>query len=106
MIGILKSFGTSNQKISKIFFYVSIKITIKGILYGNLIAIIILFIQNKFEIIKLNPESYFVNKLPLEFPFEKIIQVNILSLILIQFALIIPLLIINRLKPAKILYIK
>ena len=73
----------------------------KGILYGNLIAIIILFFQNKFEIIKLNPESYFVKKLPFEFPLEKIIQVNILSLILIQFALIIPLLIITRLKPTK-----
>ena len=106
MIGILKSFGTNNQRISKIFFYISLKITMKGILYGNLIAIIILFFQNKFEIIKLNPESYFVKKLPFEFPLEKIIQVNILSLILIQFALIIPLLIITRLKPTKILYIK
>lgn len=106
MIGILKSFGTKNKQIAKIFFYISIKITIKGILYGNTIALIIFYIQNKFEIIKLNPESYFVKTLPIVYPLEKIIQINIISLIFIQIALIIPFLIITKLKPSKILYLK
>tara|TARA_B100001250_G_C19552436_1_gene679633 strand:- start:404 stop:766 length:363 start_codon:yes stop_codon:yes gene_type:complete len=106
MIGILKSFGSKNKQIGKIFLYRSLNITLKGMLLGNIIALTICYIQKKWEIIKLDPDSYFVNKIPIEFPWETIIQVNILSLILIQIAIIIPYYKITKLKPAKILKIK
>ena len=41
MIGILKSFGTKNKQIGKIFLYRSINITLKGMLSGNIIALIL-----------------------------------------------------------------
>jgi len=106
MIGILKSFGAKNLQIGKIFLYRSINITLKGMLLGNIIGLTICYIQKKIEIIKLNPDSYFVNQIPISFPWENIIQVNILSLILIQLAIIIPYYKITTLKPAKILKIK
>ena len=106
MIGILKSFGTKNKQIGKIFLYRSINITLKGILSGNIIALTLCYIQKKWKIIQLNPDSYFVNQIPIDFPWETIIQVNILSLILIQIAIIIPYYKITKFKPAKILKIK
>ena len=106
MIGVLKSFGTKNTQIGRIFLYRSLYITLKGMVLGNSIGLSVCYIQNKFEIIKLNPDSYFVNKIPIHFPWETIIQVNILSLVLIQLAIIIPYYKITKLKPAKILKIK
>ena len=106
MIGILKSFGAKNTQIGKIFLYRSVYITLKGMTLGNSIGLGICYIQKKIEIIHLNPDSYFVNKIPIHFPWETIIQVNILSLILIQLAIIIPYYKITKLKPAKILKIK
>ena len=106
MIGILKSFGAKNMQIGKIFLYSSVYITLKGMALGNSIGLGICYIQKKFEIIKLNSDSYFVNKIPIHFPWETIIQINILSLILIQLAIIIPYYKITKLKPAKILKIK
>ena len=105
MIGILKSFGANNFQIGKIFIYRSIIITLKGILLGNIIGLTICYIQKKFQVIKLNPDSYFVNQIPINFPWENIIQVNVLSLILIQLAIIIPYYKITKLQPAKILKI-
>ena len=101
-----KSFGTKNTQIGKIFLYRSMHITLKGMALGNSIGLSICYIQKKFEIIKLNPDSYFVNKIPIHFPWEAIIQVNILSLILIQLAIIIPYYKITKFKPVKILKIK
>ena len=106
MIGILKSFGTKNMQIGKIFLYRSINITLKSIFLGNIIGLSICLIQKEFNIIQLNPESYFVNTIPVLFPWETIIQINILAFILIQFAILIPYYKITKLETAKILKIK
>ena len=106
MIGILKSFGTKNMQIGKIFLYRSINITLKSIFLGNIIGLSICLIQKEFNIIELNPESYFVNTIPVLFPWETIIQINILAFILIQFAILIPYYKITKLETAKILKIK
>ncbi|MFY7739009.1 MAG: ABC transporter permease, partial [Flavobacterium sp.] len=61
MIGILKSLGSDNWSIRKIFLYNSFYLILRGLFWGNTIGIGLLLIQKKFEIIKLNPESYYVN---------------------------------------------
>ena len=48
MIGILKSMGANNNLIRKIFLYKGADIIIKGLLYGNIIFFIIVFIQTLF----------------------------------------------------------
>ena len=76
MIGILKSLGSTRNSIRKIFIYNSWSISIKGIILGNLIGLFLCILQNEFQIISLNPDSYFVNTLPISFDITKIVLIN------------------------------
>jgi lipoprotein-releasing system permease protein len=63
MIGILKALGANNWSIRKIFLYNASYLILRGLLWGNGIGIAILLLQ-KFGIIKLNPENYYVDQAP------------------------------------------
>ncbi len=105
MIGTLKSFGCSNASIMKIFLYNSSKLSIKGMLAGNAIGLLLCLIQQKTHIISLNPNSYFVDYLPIIINIEFILCINLIIFILIQISIIAPYYIIKKLSPATILKI-
>ena len=105
MIGTLKSYGCSNYSILKIFLYNSIKISLTGIISGNLIAIILCFIQQKTRIIELDSASYFVNYLPIYLDLKCIILINIITFLTIQISIITPYYVIKKLTPNKVLNI-
>ena len=106
MIGILKSFGTNDFKILKIFYYRAVNIVLKGILYGNCIGLFICIIQKKLKIIKLDSSSYFVNEIPIFFDFNSIFLSNFLILCLIPIAIMIPYFKISKLTLSNSLKIK
>ena len=106
MIGVLKSFGCSNNSILKIFLYNSFIIAVKSLFIGNIIGISLCLIQDRTQMIKLNPESYFVNYLPIEINYEWILIINILMVIMIQISLIIPFFVIKKLPASNILKIE
>tara|TARA_Y100000994_G_C15701705_1_gene445385 strand:+ start:4080 stop:5177 length:1098 start_codon:yes stop_codon:yes gene_type:complete len=105
MIGVLKSYGCSNYSILKIFLYNSWKITIKGIIIGNIIGVIICLIQEKTQIIKLDSASYFVNYLPIYLDISLILFMNIITFLIIQISIILPYFIIKNITPSNILKI-
>jgi lipoprotein-releasing system permease protein len=101
MIGILKAIGASNKFISKIFIYQAGIIVSKGLLWGNIFGILICLLQYYFGIIKLNPESYFLDKMPVNFDLILLILINVGFFILIMAALLIPSNLSSRIEPAK-----
>ena len=106
MIGVLKSFGGSNFRIVKIFFYRSINVVCKGLFFGNFFGLLVCGVQKKFKIIKLNPESYFVNEIPIFFDFYSIFLSNLLIFVLIPIAIIVPYIKISKLSISNSLKIK
>ena len=64
MIGILSSLGANEASLSKIFMYHGINIILKGMIPANIFFIIISIIQNKFKLIKLNPNDYYTDSVP------------------------------------------
>ncbi len=64
MIGILSSLGANEASLSKIFMYQGINIILKGMIPANIFFIIISIIQNKFKLIKLNPNDYYMDSVP------------------------------------------
>ena len=106
MIGVLKSFGGSNFRIVKIFFYRSINVVSKGLFFGNFFGLSVCGVQKKFKIIKLNPESYFVNEIPIFFDFYSIFLSNLLIFVLIPIAIIVPYIKISKLSISNSLKIK
>lgn len=101
MIGVLKSFGSQNRSIRKIFLYNAVYIIGRGLLWGNAIALLLCFIQLKTGILKLNQESYYIPVVPINLQFLHILVINLGTLIICTLMLIIPTYIVTRISPVK-----
>ena len=100
-IGILKSLGTSNLSIRKVFMYNSMYLVSKGLLWGNIIALLILFIQHYFQIISLDPELYYMSSVPISFDLLSFLMLNIGTLIVCFVMMILPTIVITKISAVK-----
>lgn len=103
MIGVLKSLGASNSSIQKIFIYISMHLISRGLIYGNLIALSLLGLQYFFEIIPLDPGSYYIDSVPVVFNVYVIAILNIATIALIGIMLLWPSFIVSKIRPIKAL---
>ena len=101
MIGILKALGSNNTSIRKIFLYNASYLILKGLFWGNVIGLSIIFIQYYFEFITLNPETYYVTTMPVYISLTAILLLNMGTLLLCFLMLIIPSYIITKILPSK-----
>ncbi|MCB9202228.1 MAG: ABC transporter permease [Flavobacteriales bacterium] len=102
-IGIMKTLGTSNFKIQMIFVYNVLIIMIPGLIAGNAIALILLLIQKYYGIIRLNPENYFFEAVPVYLNPAYFILVSVFLILISMLALLIPSFIISKISPTKVL---
>jgi len=101
MIGILKALGLPNWNVRKIFLYNAIHLIIKGLIIGNVIGIGLCLLQLKFGFIKLPEESYYVSEVPIELNWMSILLLNIGTLLVCFFMLILPSYVITKISPVK-----
>jgi lipoprotein-releasing system permease protein len=78
MIGIMSSMGADNKLLGKVFVYQGIDILLKGIIPGNILFIIVSFIQNNYNILRLNPNDYYVESIPFIVDPSYIISLNLI----------------------------
>lgn len=100
-IGVLKAMGATNWSIRKIFLIQATFLIGKGILWGNIIGLGICFIQSQFGIFTLNPEVYYLSKVPIELNFSHWLLLNLGTLSICVLSLIVPSIVITRIDPVK-----
>lgn len=101
MIGIFKALGAKNWSIRKIFLYQSSFILFKGLLWGNLISLVINFGQKYLKVIKLDEANYFLSEVPIHMNPLNYVWVNIGTVALVLLILILPSYIISKISPEK-----
>jgi lipoprotein-releasing system permease protein len=101
MIGILKALGMNNRGIRSIFLYQSVYLIVKGLFWGNLAGISICLLQQYFKILKLNPESYFLSFVPINFNLAHFLLLNLGTLLITLLILMLPSMVIARINPAR-----
>ncbi|CAL2092567.1 lipoprotein-releasing system permease protein [Tenacibaculum sp. 190524A05c] len=101
MVGILKTLGSSNWEIQKVFLYNASYLILRGLLFGNLIGLGLLLIQKFFKIIELNPETYYVSTVPVNINMLHFVLLNLGTLVLCLVMLIIPSMIVSKIHPSK-----
>lgn len=101
MIGILKAMGMNNTSIRKIFLYISFFIIGKAVLIGNIIGISICLFQKYTRFIKLDPENYELDSVPIIINFGYILFLNIGTIILSLLILLGPSYVISKMTPVK-----
>lgn len=101
MIGMLKALGAANGLIRSIFVYNGISLIIKGLLLGNLLGIGFCYLQDKFKLIKLNPEDYYMSFVPVSWHWDVVILLNLLTFLVVTAVLLVPTAIVARVTPIK-----
>lgn len=101
MIGMLKALGSNDWSVRKIFLYNGAYLIIKGLFWGNLIGLGLLFLQKYGKIMKLNPETYYVTEAPVNINWEYVLLINIGTLALCLLMLLVPSYLITRINPSR-----
>ena len=101
MIGVLKALGARNKTIRHTFLWFAVFIIGKGLLLGNLIGIGLIALQHYTGLVKLDPATYYVSTVPVEFNLPLIVILNIATLLICVFVLIGPSYLISHIHPAK-----
>lgn len=101
MIGIFKALGAKNKSIRKVFIYISAFLILRGMLIGNIIAISICIIQKQFGIIKLDPSTYYISEMPVQFSILYILLINIGAFLVSLLMMVGPSYLIAKISPSK-----
>ncbi len=101
MIGILKGLGCTNVSIRKIFLYQSAYLTLIGLAWGNLIGLGLCYAQKYFNLVPLDPSSYYLDTVPINLNLIHILLLNLGTMIITILFLILPSMIISRISPDK-----
>ncbi len=101
MIGLLKAMGAKNSQIRFLFFWNGIHILGKGLLYGNAFALVLGALQTYFQLIPLDPVSYYMSYVPIDWNWSAFLLLNLGVTVLTALVLWIPVRIISRVDPIK-----
>ncbi len=101
MIGVLKALGSNNLSIRKLFLYNASYLIVLGLFWGNLIGLILLYVQKIFKLFPLDPSVYYVTEVPVYINFGYIIALNIGTFILCLIMLLVPSYVITKITPVK-----
>jgi lipoprotein-releasing system permease protein len=101
MIGVLKALGARNKTIRHTFLWFAAFIIGQGLLLGNVLGIGIIALQKYLGLVKLDPQTYYVNEAPMEVNIPLFVLLNIATLIICVFVLIAPSFLISHIHPAK-----
>ncbi|MCU0379377.1 MAG: ABC transporter permease [Bacteroidales bacterium] len=101
MIGVLKAMGAENRLIRNIFLYQAAWLTVKGLLWGNVIGIGLALLQQETGMISLDPSSYYLKSVPVNIDILHILLLNAGTMAAIIIMLLIPSQLIARITPVK-----
>ena len=104
-IGVLKSMGSTNKDIIKIFFYQGLFISIAGIIIGNILGYGLCLLELEYNFFKL-PDIYYMTHVPILINWNLGIMITVITLILSLIVTIIPSYLASKLNPVTSLRFK
>lgn len=96
LIGILKTLGMKTKHVVQTFLIVAGGTLLKGLLIGNVIGLGFGWLQQRFHFIKLNPDTYYVNFVPIKFEFWQVLLLNFGVFAACMLVLVVPAWVISR----------
>jgi lipoprotein-releasing system permease protein len=103
MIGTLKAMGATDKSIRKIFIYNAIYLIVRGLILGNIIGIGLSLLQLKFSLIPLDPDTYYMDTIPIYLNWGYILLLNLGTIFITALMMLWPSRIISRISPIKAL---
>lgn len=101
MIGILKALGAHDGFIRRIFLSQGILLIFRGLFFGNLLGLGLCYLQSRFGIVKLKPEDYYMDVVPISWHWDIVLLLNLMVLVVVTLIMLLPTAIISRVNPIK-----
>lgn len=101
LIGVLKSLGATNWSVRKVFLWHALRMIGFGLIIGNIIGLGVAWLQQKYSIMKLDPESYTLSEVPIIIYWQDVLLLDIGAVLICLVALIVPSYLITRITPVQ-----
>ena len=82
MIGTLKALGADNHSVRRVFANFAIMLVGQGLVWGNIIGLLLCYLQYQFHIVALDASVYYIDSVPVRFHWLLIMAVNVITLII------------------------
>lgn len=100
-IGTLKALGASTVRLRSVFVYLALRTALIGLVIGDLLALTFIVFQHRFHVIPLDPDSYYMDFVPVSLNYPSIIAINLGVLLISYLVLILPSRFVARISPAE-----
>ncbi len=99
-IGLLKAMGADDGMLRRTFVAIAARLAVVGILAGNAVALALLLVQQRWHVVHLNPDAYYLNYVPVHISVPAILGLDLAVAVLCLLLLTLPSRMIARLNPA------
>jgi lipoprotein-releasing system permease protein len=101
MIGVLKALGCRDASTRRLFLHVAGGLVARGMLWGNLLAFALAGVQYYFQVVSLDPETYYMSTVPLLVNAWHVIALNAGVMVVTMLVLVVPTMLVSRVSPAR-----
>lgn len=103
MVGVLKALGATDSQIGFVFLRLGARVIALGLLAGNVVSLILIWIEARWHLIPLDPDSYYLTSVPVEFSWSGWLGLNAGVAVLSYMLMLLPTSIVGRMSPLKTL---
>ncbi len=89
-IGVIRAMGASITNVRHVFIFLAMKVAMWGMLIGNVLMLGLLYCQDRWHFLPLDPDAYYIDFVPVEINWWAVLVLNAVCLLLIYLSLIIP----------------
>ncbi len=104
LIGVLKALGATNRFVRRIFISEAAMLIGKGMLWGNVLGLGLCAVQYWTHLLPLEAATYYVNYVPIAFPWGWWLLLNIGTLLVSLLIMLAPSAIVTKISPAKVMH--
>lgn len=99
MVGVLLSEGIGRGSLQGIFVLRSCYITFWGLIWGNLVALVLCYVQSRWGVLELDSQAYMLSRVPIDISLGYSLVVSLASFVLLTALMTIPTAVLSRMKP-------
>jgi lipoprotein-releasing system permease protein len=100
-IGILRAIGATKHSVRTVFLLVAMRLVGLGMIFGNVFALALIWLQQTYHVMPLDPEMYYLAHVPVEVNVLGIILINIGVAVFAWLTLVLPARFASTISPAK-----
>lgn len=100
-IGVTRAMGASAAGIRRVFVYLALKVGLTGMAIGDAVMLALLFCQDKWHFLPLDPDAYYIDFVPVQISLWPVLILNVACLIIIYCSLILPSRVVSSISPAE-----